>query len=89
MKAERIPTATYRLQFHHGFNFSQAWPVVMYLHELGISDIYASPLFKARKGSLHGYSVTNVGFLLHRGLNTLRKRLGVAPPGTAAQGGTR
>lgn len=36
-----------------------------------------------------GYSVTNVGFLLHRGLNTLRKRLGVAPPGTAAQGGTR
>jgi (1->4)-alpha-D-glucan 1-alpha-D-glucosylmutase len=59
MKPERIPAATYRLQFHHGFGFSQVWSLVMYFHELGISDIYASPLFKARKGSLHGYSVTN------------------------------
>jgi (1->4)-alpha-D-glucan 1-alpha-D-glucosylmutase len=59
MKLKRIPAATYRFQFHHGFGFSQAWSLVMYLHELGISDIYASPLFKARKGSLHGYSVTN------------------------------
>lgn len=59
MKPEHIPVATYRLQFHHGFGFSQAWSLVIYLHELGISDIYASPLFKARKGSLHGYSVTN------------------------------
>lgn len=59
MKPQRIPAATYRLQFHHGFNFSQAWSLVIYLHALGISDIYASPLFKARRGSLHGYSVTN------------------------------
>jgi (1->4)-alpha-D-glucan 1-alpha-D-glucosylmutase len=59
MKPNRVPTATYRFQFHHGFGFSQAWSLVMYLHQLGISDIYASPLFKARKGSLHGYSVTN------------------------------
>ncbi|MBW1990815.1 MAG: malto-oligosyltrehalose synthase [Deltaproteobacteria bacterium] len=59
MKVPRVPSATYRLQFHHGFSFSQAWSLVIYLHELGVSDIYASPLFKARKGSLHGYSVTN------------------------------
>jgi len=59
MRPYRIPAATYRLQFHHGFGFSQAWSLVIYLYELGISDIYASPLFKARKGSLHGYSVTN------------------------------
>jgi (1->4)-alpha-D-glucan 1-alpha-D-glucosylmutase len=59
MKPNRVPTTTYRLQFHQGFGFSQAWSLVMYLYELGISDIYASPLFKARKGSLHGYSVTN------------------------------
>ncbi|MDI6854643.1 MAG: malto-oligosyltrehalose synthase [Deltaproteobacteria bacterium] len=59
MKTDRIPAATYRFQFHHGFSFSQAWSLAIYLHELGISDIYASPLFKARKGSLHGYSVTN------------------------------
>ena len=30
-----------------------------YLHDLGITDFYASPFFKARRGSLHGYSVTN------------------------------
>jgi RNA polymerase sigma-70 factor (ECF subfamily) len=36
-----------------------------------------------------GYSVTNVGFLLHRGLNTLRKRLGAAPTERAARGGAR
>ncbi len=59
MKLDRTPAATYRFQFHHGFGFSQAWSLVIYLYELGISDIYASPLFKARKGSLHGYSVTN------------------------------
>ena len=29
------------------------------MNELGITDIYASPLFKASRGSLHGYSVTN------------------------------
>ncbi len=59
MRPDRIPAATYRLQFHHGFGFSQAWSLIVNLHELGISDIYASPLLKARKGSLHGYSVTN------------------------------
>ena len=30
-----------------------------YLDRLGISDVYASPLFQARKGSGHGYDVTN------------------------------
>jgi len=59
MSRTRIPTATYRLQLHAGFTFSQVSGVVSYLWQLGISDIYASPLFKARRGSLHGYSVTN------------------------------
>lgn len=55
----RIPTATYRLQFHEKFGFSDAKKWLDYLDELGISDIYASPLFKARTGSLHGYDVVD------------------------------
>ena len=53
----RIPTATYRLQFNHLFTFRQAAAILNYLHDLGISDCYASPLLMARKGSLHGYDV--------------------------------
>jgi (1->4)-alpha-D-glucan 1-alpha-D-glucosylmutase len=59
MAGFRVPTATYRLQFHHGFRFIAAQALVPYLHDLGISDLYASPFFKARQRSLHGYSVTN------------------------------
>jgi (1->4)-alpha-D-glucan 1-alpha-D-glucosylmutase len=52
-----IPIATYRLQFNSQFRFSHASEIVPYLHTLGISDIYASPYFKASEGSLHGYDV--------------------------------
>ena len=51
----RIPRATYRLQLNRGFTFCAAQQIVPYLHSLGISDIYASPYFKASPGSLHGY----------------------------------
>ncbi len=54
---ERIPIATYRLQFNYLFRFSDAKSIVSYLNELGISDCYASPYFLAKKGSLHGYDV--------------------------------
>ena len=37
----RIPTSTYRLQFNRHFTFAQAREIVSYLHELGISDVYA------------------------------------------------
>ena len=59
MTGFRVPAATYRLQLHHGFRFITAQALVPYLHDLGISDLYASPFFKARRRSLHGYSVTN------------------------------
>ncbi len=59
MAGFRVPAATYRLQFHHGFRFVEAQALVPYFSALGISDIYASPLFRARRRSLHGYSVTN------------------------------
>lgn len=53
--AIKVPRATYRLQFHAGFPLSEARDLVPYLHELGISHIYASPLLQARPHSLHGY----------------------------------
>jgi (1->4)-alpha-D-glucan 1-alpha-D-glucosylmutase len=51
--------ATYRLQLHGGFGFLEARSLLPYLRNLGITTLYSSPLFKARRGSLHGYSVTN------------------------------
>lgn len=55
----RIPTATYRVQFNAGFGFNAAKKIIPYLKELGISDLYASPIFKARAGSLHGYDIVD------------------------------
>lgn len=54
-----IPRATYRIQLNHQFDFNALKRIVPYLSELGISDIYASPIFKARKRSLHGYDVVD------------------------------
>jgi (1->4)-alpha-D-glucan 1-alpha-D-glucosylmutase len=59
MSTYRIPTATYRVQFNRNFRFSDAHQLVPYLHDLGISDLYASPRFKAGKGSSHGYDVAD------------------------------
>ncbi|MBA3650846.1 MAG: malto-oligosyltrehalose synthase, partial [Chthoniobacterales bacterium] len=55
----RIPSSTYRLQFNREFSFAQAREIVPYLHDLGISDCYASPYFQARAESLHGYDITD------------------------------
>lgn len=55
----KIPVSTYRIQFNHQFTFAQAQEVIPYLNDLGITDLYASPYFKTRKGSLHGYDVVS------------------------------
>ena len=55
----RIPIATYRIQFYSQFNFVQAQEIVSYLADLGISALYASPIFQASKGSTHGYDVVD------------------------------
>ncbi|MGA2226726.1 MAG: alpha-amylase family glycosyl hydrolase, partial [Syntrophobacteraceae bacterium] len=55
----RGPIATYRIQFSRDFTFEACRELIPYLHDLGITELYASPLFQARRGSLHGYSVTN------------------------------
>ncbi len=54
-----IPTSTYRLQFNKNFNFQAAQNIVNYLNQLGISDVYASPILKAKAGSNHGYDVVD------------------------------
>ncbi|CAN7703136.1 malto-oligosyltrehalose synthase [Rhizobium sp. LjRoot98] len=52
-----VPTATYRLQFRNGMTFKRATELVPYLKGLGISHLYASPIFAATSGSTHGYDV--------------------------------
>ena len=54
-----IPRSTYRLQLNKAFTFKNALKIIPYLSDLGISHVYASPIFKARKGSMHGYDVTD------------------------------
>lgn len=53
----RIPVSTYRLQLNAAFNFKEVEEILSYLHELGITTIYASPFFAAPAGSMHGYDV--------------------------------
>lgn len=53
------PTATYRLQFRNGMTFDRAAGLVPYLKRLGISHLYASPIFTATSGSTHGYDITD------------------------------
>jgi (1->4)-alpha-D-glucan 1-alpha-D-glucosylmutase len=54
-----IPVATYRLQFRNGMTFDRAAALAPYLKRLGISHLYASPVFTATSGSTHGYDVTD------------------------------
>src|SRR4051794_17098665 len=53
------PLSTYRLQFHNGFKLEDARALVPYLHDLGVSHLYASPFLEARAGSMHGYDIIN------------------------------
>ena len=55
----RIPTATYRLQFREGMDFARAATLAPYFARIGVSHLYASPLFQATEGSTHGYDVTD------------------------------
>jgi (1->4)-alpha-D-glucan 1-alpha-D-glucosylmutase len=51
--------ATYRVQLNKEFDFNKLKAILPYLSKLGISHVYASPIFKARCGSLHGYDATD------------------------------
>ena len=53
----RQPVSTYRLQLHGGFRFADAREVAPYLAQLGVTECYNSPHFKANPGSQHGYDI--------------------------------
>lgn len=55
------PTSTYRIQFHKEFTFKQFETIIPYLKKLGVSTIYASPVFESTPGSTHGYDGLNPG----------------------------
>jgi (1->4)-alpha-D-glucan 1-alpha-D-glucosylmutase len=63
-KQQLRPISTYRLQLNRSLRFREARELVSYLHELGISTCYSSPILKARPGSAHGYDITD-----HNALN--------------------
>ena len=54
-----IPRATLRLQFHPGFTLDDAAAQVEHFAALGVSHLYASPLWTARPGSTHGYDIVD------------------------------
>src|SRR5215468_5544014 len=58
-KADSRPLSTYRLQFHKEFRFADAQRLIPYLHSLGITHVYASPILEARAGSTHGYDIVH------------------------------
>ncbi len=53
------PVCTYRLQFHKDFRFNDLEKILPYLQKLGVTTIYASPIFEAVSGSNHGYDGLN------------------------------
>lgn len=53
----KIPLSTYRIQFTPSFGFTEGEKIVYYLKNIGISDIYASPIFESKRGSQHGYDM--------------------------------
>lgn len=53
------PSSTYRVQLNSKFTLNQLRGIIPYLHHLGVSAIYASPITKAVSGSMHGYDVTD------------------------------
>jgi (1->4)-alpha-D-glucan 1-alpha-D-glucosylmutase len=57
LAAARQPLATYRVQLHKDFPFDAAAGISRYLADLGITDLYTSPILEAAPGSLHGYDV--------------------------------
>ena len=58
-RPRRAPIATYRLQLNHRFTLRQLEAVCPYLHTLGVTECYTSPVLTARAGSTHGYDICN------------------------------
>ena len=53
------PLSTYRIQFNEQFDLKNLDKLSDYFNTLGIGTIYASPVFQAVPGSMHGYNITD------------------------------
>jgi malto-oligosyltrehalose synthase/4-alpha-glucanotransferase len=53
------PVTTYRIQFNSDFTFKDFEKILPYLQKLGVGTLYASPVFEAVPGSMHGYDGVN------------------------------
>lgn len=58
-KDQNRPVSTYRMQLNAGFKFEEARRLLPYLHALGITHVYLSPILQAHAGSVHGYDITD------------------------------
>ncbi|HZK05679.1 MAG TPA: malto-oligosyltrehalose synthase [Actinomycetaceae bacterium] len=57
--SRRTPITTYRLQLQPDFGFAAAADAIDYLVDLGVTDLYLSPILQATPGSTHGYDVVD------------------------------
>ncbi|WZL88899.1 malto-oligosyltrehalose synthase [Salinimicrobium sp. 3283s] len=64
------PVSTYRIQLSPDYTLEDLNEILDYLEKLGISTIYSAPFFQARKGSSHGYDITNP-FKLNKAIGRL------------------
>lgn len=53
------PVTTYRLQLTPDFTFDDVHDVIPYLVNLGVTDVFFSPILQAAPGSTHGYDVVD------------------------------
>jgi (1->4)-alpha-D-glucan 1-alpha-D-glucosylmutase len=63
-------SSTYRIQLHKNFTFRDMEQIIDYLKSMGVSAVYAAPMFSATPGSLHGYDVVDS--------NTINPEIGTA-----------
>ena len=62
MRADHLPPAsTYRVQLSSSFTLEDLANQVPYFADLGITDIYLSPIYAAKPGSTHGYDIIDHG----------------------------
>jgi malto-oligosyltrehalose synthase len=60
MRSDRVPPAsTYRVQLSSSFTLDDLANQVPYLAQLGITDLYLSPIYAAKPGSPHGYDIVD------------------------------
>lgn len=53
------PFSTYRIQLSPEYTLDDLNELIDYLEAFGISTVYSAPFFQARKGSSHGYDITD------------------------------